>query len=432
MAIEIIAILILLVINGIFSMSELAVVSARKARLQQRANEGSRHAQAALALANEPGPFLSTVQVGITLVGILAGAFGGASISARIAPMLADLPVIGVYSKSIAFTLVIIVITYLSLVIGELIPKRLALSDAESIAARIALPMGWLAWLCTPLVKLLDGSTNALLRVFGLHEAAEHPVTEEEIKVMIEQGIAAGVFVETERKMIERVFHLADRRVSELMIPRTDMIWLDVDDAPAEIREIIANTHHSRFPVVQGSPDNVLGIVRAKDLLAQQLTEGKLDLRAVLQPALFVPESTLAFKLLESFRQSQRHSALVIDEFGGVEGLVTINDLLVAIVGELPALGEAIEQPIVRREDGSYLLDGALPIHEFQKLFQLKTLPGAEDGDYQTLGGFIITQLGRLPVVNDRLDWHELRLEIVDMDRRRVDKVLVTPQAKNS
>ena len=423
---EIIAIFFLLIANGIFAMSEIAIISVRKARLKQRADRGDMKAQAALELADAPGPFLSTVQVGITLVGILAGAFGGSRIAERLAPVLSGVPYIGAYASSIAFGIVVVIITYFSLVIGELIPKRLALHSTESIAVRVASPMAKLSKLASPLVSLLDHSTNGLLRLFGLGEAVESPVTEDEIKVLIEQGINAGVFVETERDMVERIFHLADRRVNELMVPRTGMIWLNIDDSPEEIVAAISDSPHSRFPVAGGSPDNILGIVQVKNLWAQGLDRRQIDLNAVLEKALFLPEATHAFKALEAFRQSRAQIALVVDEYGGVEGLITLTDILEAIVGDLPSAGDTSEPLFTLREDGSYLIDGALPISEFKKLFHIHHLPREEGDWYQTVGGFVMTHLGKIPRAGDRFEWAGMKIEVLDMDRNRVDKLLVT------
>lgn len=422
---EIIAIFILLLANGVFAMSEMAIVSARKARLKQYADQGDKKAVVALALADAPGPFLSTVQVGITLVGILAGAFGGSRIAERFAPSLSGLPYVGKYNEGIAFAIVVAIITYFSLVIGELIPKRLALRNAESIALLVASPMGKLSRFVSPLVNLLDRSTDGMLRLFGLRESPEAPVTEDEIKILIEQGIHAGVFVETERDMVERIFHLADRRVRELMVPRTEMIWLNIDDSPEDIAAAISNSPHSRFPVAQNSPDNILGVVQVKNLWAQSCANRQLDLGDALDKPLFLPEGTAAFKALEAFRQTRSQIALVVDEYGGVEGLVTLNDILEAIVGEFPDAADTSEPMIKQREDGSYLIDGSLTIAEFKKYFDVKHLPGEEDDWYQTIGGFVMTHLGKIPRVADHFEWNGLTFEVLDMDRNRVDKLLV-------
>jgi putative hemolysin len=423
---EIIFIIVLLIANGLFSMSEMAVVSARKARLQKRASDGDKGAQAALELACNPGSFLSTVQIGITLVGILAGAFGGATIAEKLAPMLNKFPAVGPYADKISFGLVVMVITYLSLVVGELIPKRLALHSPDKIASMVAAPMKRLSALTSPLVKLLEGSTNGLLRLFGLRESSDPPVTEDEIKVMIEQGISAGVFEEAEQDLIERTFHLGDRMISELMAPRPDVVFLDLDDPPEVIKKIVSDNRFSRYPVIQGSPDNVVGIVRAKDLLASEFADQPFDLNAAMVPALYFPDTMPAFKAIEMFKSSRRHMAVVIDEHGGVEGMVTVNDILDALIGDIPSMDEGDEQSVVMREDGSFLLDGALAITQLKHTLQLKQLPGEEDGGFQTLGGFLMARLGRIPAEADHLEINGWRFEVMDMDRRRVDKVLAT------
>jgi putative hemolysin len=423
---EIIFIIVLLIANGLFSMSEMAVVSARKARLQKRANDGDKGAKAALELAGNPGPFLSTVQIGITLVGILAGAFGGATIAEKLAPTLKSFPAIEPYADKISFGLVVLVITYLSLVIGELIPKRLALHSPDKIASIVAAPMKKISALTSPMVKLLEGSTNGLLRLFGMRESSEPPVTEDEIKVLIEQGIRAGVFEEAEQDLIERTFHLGDRTVNELMVPRPDVVFLDLDDPPEVIKEVVSGNRLSRYPVIQGSPDNVVGVVRAKDLLASEFGNQPFDLNAAMVPALYLPDTMPAFKAIEMFKSSRRHMAVVVDEHGGVEGVITVNDILDALVGDSPSMDEREEQLVVRREDGSFLLDGALSIDQLKQTLQLKRLPGEKDGDFQTLGGFMMTRLGRVPSAADQLEFGGWRFEVVDMDRRRVDKVLAT------
>jgi putative hemolysin len=423
---EIIFIVVLLIANGLFSMSEMAVVSARKARLQKRATDGDKGAQAALELAVNPGSFLSTVQIGITLVGILAGAFGGANIAEKLAPTLKRFPAIEPYADKLSFGLIVMIITYFSLIIGELIPKRLALHSPDKIASMVAAPMKKLSALTSPLVKLLEGSTNGLLRLFGLRESTEPPVTEDEIKVLIEQGIRAGIFEEAEQDLIERTFHLGDRTVNELMVPRPDIVFLDLDDPPEVIKEVISSNRLSRYPVIQGAADNVVGVVRAKDLLASEFANQPFDLKAAMVPALYFPDTMPAFKAIEMFKSSRRHMAVVIDEHGGVEGLVTVNDILDALVGDIPSMDEREEQAVVRREDGSYLLDGALSVDQIKQTLRIKQLPGEEEGGFQTLGGFLMMRLGRVPAVADRLEAGGWRFEVMDMDRRRVDKVLAT------
>ena len=420
-------VVLLILLNGIFAMSEIAVVSARKTRLRQWAEEGNAKARAALELANNPNQFLATIQIGITLVGILAGAFGGATIAKELSVILNDISWLAPYSDPLSLALVVVVIAYLSLIVGELVPKRLALNNPERLAMAIAAPMQVLSRVAYPAVHLLGLSTEFLLRALGMKPSTEPPVTEEEIRALIEQGTQAGMFEEAEQEMVERVFRLGDRRVSAVMTPRTEIVWLDREASGLEIRRTITESAHSRFLVADGSLDNVLGVVHAKDLLAHVLGEQVVNLEATLQQPLYVPESMRALKVLELFKQSGTHIALVIDEYGGIQGLVTPNDILEAIVGDLPEAGEQVEPLAVQREDGSWLLDGMLPVDEFKDLFDLGELPGEDQGIYQTLAGFVVMQLGRIPAAADYFVWEGLKIEVVDMDGNRVDKVLVIP-----
>jgi len=420
-------VVLLIFVNGIFAMSEIAVVSARKTRLRQWAEEGNAKARAALELANNPNQFLATIQIGITLVGILAGAFGGATIAKELSVILNDISWLAPYSHPLSLALVVVVIAYLSLIVGELVPKRLALNNPERLAMAIAAPMQVLSRVAYPAVHLLGLSTELLLRALGMKPSTEPLVTEEEIRALIEQGTQAGMFEEAEQEMVERVFRLGDRRVSAVMTPRTEIVWLDREASALEIRRTITESAHSRFLVADGSLDNVLGVVHAKDLLAHILGEQVVNLDATLQQPLYVPESMRALKVLELFKQSGTHIALVIDEYGGIQGLVTPSDILEAIVGDLPEAGEQVEPLAVQRPDGSWLLDGMLPVDEFKDLFDLGELPGEDQGIYQTLAGFVIMQLGRIPAAADYFVWEGLKIEVVDMDGNRVDKVLVTP-----
>jgi putative hemolysin len=424
---EALIILVLILLNGLFAMTEIAVVSSRRVRLQQMAREGNQRAQAALELADNPDRFLSTVQIGITLIGILAGAFGGATIAGGLAVLLKDVSWIAPYHQAVALILVVLAITYFSIVLGEIVPKRLALLHPEAIALATANLFKVIARIGYPAVRTLGLSSDLVMKVLGVKKSQEPPVTEEEIKVLIEEGTQAGVFAETEKDMVKSVFRLADREVSVMMTPRLEVVWLNLAD-PWEInhRKII-ETSYSRFPVGQGSLDNVLGIVRAKDALAFCLTHQALDLRQVMTPPLFVPETAPAFQLLETFKKSRPHLALVVDEYGAIQGLVTLNDILETLVGEIRPAGTPAEPEAVQREDGSWLLDGRLPIDELKELFGLARLPEDEDGGYQTLGGLIMTHLGRIPKTADHFEWEGYRFEVVDMDGKRVDKVLVMP-----
>ena len=424
---EVSVVVLLILLNGIFAMSEIAVVSARKTRLRQWAEEGNAKARAALELANNPNQFLATIQIGITLVGILAGAFGGATIAKELSVILNDISWLAPYSHPLSLALVVVVIAYLSLIVGELVPKRLALNNPERLAMAIAAPMQVLSRVAYPAVHLLGLSTELLLRALGMKPSTEPLVTEEEIRALIEQGTQAGMFEEAEQEMVERVFRLGDRRVSAVMTPRTEIVWLDREASALEIRRTITESAHSRFLVADGSLDNVLGVVHSKDLLAHILGEQVVNLEATLQQPLYVPESMRALKVLELFKQSGTHIALVIDEYGGIQGLVTPSDILEAIVGDLPEAGEQVEPLAVQREDGSWLVDGMLPVDEFKDLFDLGELPGEDQGIYQTLAGFVVMQLGRIPAATDYFVWEGLKIEVVDMDGNRVDKVLVTP-----
>lgn len=422
-------VLLLIIINGFFSMSEIAIVSSRKARLQQLMEEGHHGAMVALGVANNPSQFLSTVQIGITLIGILSGAFGGALIADPLSTELARIEILAPYSRLLSVAIVAIITTYLSLVIGELVPKQLALSKAERIAANIAPFMVGFSRLLSPFVYLLSLSTGALLRLVRVTPFAEMPVTEEEIKIMLEEGTQIGVFEPSEQEMVERVFRLGDRTVSALMTPRPEVLWVDLEDSPEEIRQKIATSNHSCLPVAPGDLDNVLGLIYARDLLAQSLAGQPLDLRAVLHPALFVPESMPALEALERFKKHHSHIALVIDEYGSFQGLVTANDILEAIVGDLPAFDDDEGPEVIWREDGSWLLDGKLLVDELKELLEIDTLPQEDSRIYQTLGGFIMAYLERIPVEGDHFELGDHRFEVVDMDGRRVDKVLVTPLA---
>ncbi len=421
---EVAFILLLIIANGVFAMSETAVISSRKERLRQWANEGNDKARTVLELANDPTRFLSTVQFGITLVSVLASVYGGATIAEKLAVSLQAIPLLEPYSKAISFGIVVVAITYLSLIIGELVPKRLALNNPERVASAVIAPMRFLARIASPAVHLLSSSTNAVLRLFGVKPSTEPPVTEEEIKIMIEQGKQAGVFEKAEQDMVERVFHLSDRRVNTLMTRRADIIWLEVDDGLEVIQQKIASGR-SRFPVCEGSLDHVLGILKVKDFLARSLAGQSLDLKALLRQPLYVPESMRAFKVLELFKQTRTHIALVLDEYGSIQGLITLNDILEAIVGDIPSSDMPNEPMIVKREDGSWLIDGALPVEEFKKIFQIAELPHEEMGEYQTLGGFVMMYMERIPSPTEHFEWGGLRFEVMDMDGHRVDKVLV-------
>jgi magnesium and cobalt exporter, CNNM family len=417
---EILILLLLLVLNGLFVMSEMAVVSSRKARLQHLANEGKKGARRALELSQDPSGFLSTVQIGITLIGVLLGAIGGPALSAPLARTLRSLPAVSRYADSLAFGVVVIVIASLTLLVGELVPKRLALHQPERIAAAMAGPMRLLSRIFAPLVWLLGKGSNFLLQLLGIKPSQEPPVTEEEIHLLIDQGKEAGVIEEAEQDMVEGVFSLSDSRVYSLMTPRTEITWLDIKDPPDAIRNKISESPYSRFPVCQGSLDTVLGIIKARDLLAPPgLSSGDFRLKDKLRPAYYIPETMLASKALEVFKEKSAELMLVIDEFGSLQGLLTLNDIIEEIVGDIE-----VEPQATQRQDGSWLLDGLLPVDDFKEIFKVEKLP--HETEYESLSGFVMMTLGRVPQAADHFEWNGLRFEVMDMDGHRVDKVLVT------
>jgi putative hemolysin len=422
----VVILLVLIVVNAVFVLAEMAIVSSRKPRLQQWANEGNRGAAVALELSIHPDRFLSTSQIGITLIGILTGAYGERALTARVSAALQVYPRIAPYSESIAFGIVVVAITYFSLVIGELVPKRLALLNPERFAGFFAPPLSFVSRIASPVVHLLGSSTRFILRVIGARPPEEPPVTEEEIKVMLEQGTEAGVFEEAEHDMMKSLLKLGDRTVDALMKPRREVVWLNLEDTWEDNRKKMATSLYSRFPVAQGTLDNVIGIVQAKDLLTRCLAGEKIDLKQAARPPLFVPGGLTALKLLEMFKKSRTHNALVVDEYGGVEGLVTLNDVMEDIVGDVASADMPTEKLAVQRADGSWLLDGKILIDDMKDTLGIAHLPDEDSGSYNTLGGFVMMQVGRVPVTGDGFDAEGHRFEVVDMDEKRVDKVLVS------
>lgn len=423
---EVIIIGTLIVLNAILAMSEAALVASRKTKLQQQADEGDKSALTALNLMSDPNIFLSTVQIGITLIGVLSGAVGGATISELLTNKFAEIPVLQPYSESLALGLVVMVITILSLWLGELVPKRLALHSPEQIARAVAGPMYFISRVFSPIIKVLSAATDLVLKLMGVKPSIESPITEEELQVLIAQGTQAGVFEEAEQDMVEGIFSLGDQRVYSLMTPRTDIVYLDIEDTLEEVRQRIAECEFSRFPVRQESLDSILGIVKARDLLVRSLSGEEIKLRDLLKPAFFVPETMFASRALEVFKEKGTELLLVIDEFGGLQGLLTVNDVLEEIVGQI----EMEEPQATQRQDGSWLLDGMLEVDEFKEIFELKVLP--HEDEYETLSGFVMVSLGRVPQPSDQFEWHDLRFEVIDMDGRRVDKVLVTTLPQRS
>lgn len=419
-------ILILILVNGLFAMSEMAIVSARRVRLGQAAEKGSRGAARALELAEQPSHFLSTIQVGITSIGILSGALGERIVSDQLQASFAAIPSLAPYAKELALASMVVTITYASLIIGELVPKRLALIHPETVATLVSRPMHGLSRIALPLVKLLSFSTDLVLRVLGVRRPEQPTVTEEEIKVLLEQGTVEGVFERTEQQLVENILRLDDRKVGAIMTPRKDVIYLDTQKPFDRNRQTIIDHPHWIIPLCNEGLDNVVGFVKTKDLLNRMLVGQKADLMELITPALYVPNSLSLMQVLEQFKKSHLHTALVVDEYGELDGLVSLSDILEAIVGDIQSEMNSEEPQVVQREDGSWLVDGMLDVDRFKELFSLEHLPEEQMGNFHTVGGFVMLRLGNVPKVTDTFEFEGLRLEVIDMDRNRVDKVLVT------
>lgn len=423
---EIMILIGLIVLNGIFAMSEIALVTARKARLMKLAAEGDSAASVALKLGEDPTKFLSTIQIGITSIGILNGIVGEAVLAAPLSHWLQSFGVTESAASIGATAAVVIVITYVSIVVGELVPKRIGQISPEPIARLVARPMQILALVTRPFVLLLTASTHALLRLLGVKQNNQSGVTEEEIHAMLEEGSESGVIEQHQHEMVRNVFRLDDRQLGSLMIPRSDVVYIDVQRPPEENLQILIESEHSRFPVCDGKLDKLLGVIHAKQALARVAKGEVPDYSANLQPCVYVPETLTGMELLEQFRANDMQMAFVIDEYGEIEGLVILQDVLEAVTGEFtPRNGE--DSWAVQRADGSWLLDGAIPIPEMKDRLELKTVPEEDKGRYHTISGMIMLLLGRVPSTADSVDWNGWRFEIVDMDDKRIDKVLATP-----
>ncbi|HYC55100.1 MAG TPA: hemolysin family protein [Candidatus Binatia bacterium] len=428
-ALEVLLIFLLVVANGVFAMSEIALVTARKTRLQQMARRSERAASALRLLAN-PDRLLSTVQVGITLIGVFAGAFGGATIAEQIDVRLERIPALAPYSEVVGVAVVVLGITYLSLVIGELVPKRLALNAPERVATAVAPAMTVLSRIAAPAVWLLTVSTKAMLRLLRVKESKEPPVTEEELKALLRLGTKAGTIAPEEREIVERVFRHGERPVTAVMTPRVDVEWLDVRRPLEELREQVAASNHNWFPVAAERVDAIKGMVRGKDLWATSVTNSAHVAEVIRQP-LFVPKSASAFSVLQRFKEVRIHVAVVTDEFGGVEGIVTPIDVLEGLVGELPEVGDLEEPMIVRRSDGSWSIDATTDLDEVKMMLGVDFLHGQKTS-YQTIGGYVVEQLRQRPKVGESFKAGNLRFEVLDTDGRRIDRVLVSVDADDS
>ena len=418
---EIIIILILILLNGVLSMSEIALVSARKSRLETEARKGNKSASTALKLSNDPDRFLSTVQIGITLIGILTGLYSGQAFAADFAVVVAKIDFLAPYATTIAKTVIVIVVTYLTLVLGELVPKRLGMSRAESVSKAVSRPMNILSKIAHPLVWFLSKSTALIVRIFGIREDDSSKVTEEEIKAIVREGVSGGEVQEVEQDIVERVFSLGDRDVESIMTHRSDLVWLDVADDKEAIRTKIRANTHNIYPVASGNLDNLLGVVELKDLF-DRIEDPDFSLEKMICPAPFLPENQSVYSTLEKFKKADAKYGFVIDEFGDIQGIVTLKNILEALVGDID--GEQQERDILPREDGSYLVDGQCSFYDFLDYFEMEYLYA--EHDYNTLSGLILEQLAHIPATGEKLSWHGFDLEIVDMDGARIDKVLVS------
>jgi len=424
--VQLLVLALLITLNGFFALSELSVLKAKKGRLQRSAVRGDRGAKAALALLKEPGRFLSAVQVGMTLTGVLAGAFGGATFADPVALRLEAAGLSKLYAHLSAFALVVGGITYLTLVLGELVPKRLALKHPNTLASYVAPPMRFLLWVAAPAVWVLSASTEAVMRLVSRGGKAEPAVTEEEIEMALDQGVQEGILEQSERAMVKEVLRLGDRPVSLLMTHRSEIVFVPAGADPDRVVETIVRTRHPEFPVCGERPDDVLGVLNAKDYLTALIAGRRPAPRDQMREALFVPSSRSALEVLDLIKRRSAHMALCVDEHGGVEGLVTLRDFLGVIVGEGEFDQRENERPALKREDGSWLLSGVLGTDELREVLGLGELPGESQGLYRTLGGFLLSRFGRIPAEGDAVDWNGWRFEVADMDGRRIDKVLAS------
>lgn len=421
-------IFLLILLNGFFAMAEMAVISARKARLQHAADVGRKGARLALELKRDPGRFLSTVQIGITVIGVLASVFGGATLADPLAEALGGRGGrIAVYANSISFATVVIVISYFTLILGELVPKRIALSRPEFIAARLSGLLRLMSRVAAPIEWVLSASSNLVLHLIPVKQTEPPPVTEEEITLMLREATAAGHFQAAETAIVQMALRLGDRRISAVMTPRPQVEWLDLTDSDEENRRKIRESAYTRFPVIEGSSQQVVGVVHLKDLLAGVLDGGPFDLKAALRPPLFVPDTVTALRALEIFKSSGMPMVLVVDEYGDFEGVVTLHDILQSLVGDIAEPGDTGNPAVVRRDDGSWLVDGMMPVDEVKDLTRLASLPGEDSGDFHTLGGFMMSRINRIPAVGDKVSVDGFRFEVVNMDGRRVERVLIIP-----
>ena len=422
--VDILVLLVLFLINAFFALAEIAIVASRKARLQHLVNRGDRRAQQALAMANNPGEFLSSVQIGISLVAILSGAFGGATLSQHLARWLQHIPRLAAYRGPLSFLLVVALITYGSLIIGELVPKRVALHNPERYALLVAGPMRVITRLFSPLARQLSASTNFIITLFGLRAQPVPPVSDEEIKMLFEEGVSAGVFERTEKEIVERLFRLSDRRINAIMTLRAEIAWLEIQASPDEIAQAIAAHPFSAYPVCAKDIDHVVGIVLARDIVTRVVQQQPVWLADIMRAPLVLPEGTRALPAIELLRRSGTHLAVIINEYGGTEGLLTLTDIIESLIGEVTSANEA--PLVVQRTDGTLSVDGLLQVDELKALLHLGELPYEAAAHYQTLAGFIMTYLGRIPHPGDTFTWDGYTFTVETMDGKRIDRVIIT------
>ena len=420
---EILILIGLIIINGLFTMSEIALVSARKPRLESMAEKGDKKAGVALKLSNNPEIFLSAAQIGITLIAILTGVYSGEKFSGDLQPYIEKFTLLQPYAQTISTTLIVILVTFLSIVFGELIPKRIGLLNAEKISKAVAGPMRTFARITHPIVWLLNKTSNLIFKIFNIRKTKDDSVTEEEIKAIITEGTESGSIEEEEKEMIERIFHLGDRNITSLMTHRSDIVWFDLTDNEEKIREKIVIEPHSVYPICDGSIDNIKGMVSIKDLY---IIDDFTLFKDVVQPAVFVPENNTAYQVMEKFKETKNHSCFIVDEYGSLQGMITLNDILEAIVGDIPQTGIE-DYEIKLREDGSYLVDAQIPFYDFLSRFGKADWASEEEYGFDTLAGCILQELERIPHSGDKLKWRGFDFEVLDMDGHRIDKVLVVP-----
>jgi putative hemolysin len=419
--IEVIILVLLIILNGLFVMSEIALVSARKSRLEHMADKGDEKARTALDLANNPEIFLSAAQIGITLIAIITGVYSGERFGKDLAPYVEEITFLKPYARTIGTSIVIIIVTFLTIIFGELIPKRIGMLKAERIARLVAAPMKVFAKSTHPIVWLLNKTSNLFFRLFNIRSLKDESVTEDEIKAIISEGTEQGTIEEAEQEIIERVFHLGDRNITSLMTHRSDIVWFELEDSEDTIKEKITKEPHTVYPICDGAIDNIKGIVSIKDLY---VTPDDVHFKAIMKPALFVPENNTAYQLLEKFKETKTHSCFVVDEYGSLLGLITLNDILEAIVGDIPQ-PDMSDYEIKEREDGSFLVDAQIPFYDFLTRFEKTEWMNEGEQEFDTLAGFILHELERIPRTGDKMEWRDFKFEILDMDAQRIDKVLV-------